>query len=102
MHLLGPGLLLLVVVAVIYKVLMRGMDDAAFVIEVRGDGVEGLALRGSVPGRSDADVLDFVAGLQLVKGAKLWGRLDGGRMVVRTSGDVPPELQQRLRNFLYN
>lgn len=102
MHLLGPLVLLVVVGAVVYKLLMRGRDDAVFLVEVRGPGVGGLALRGSVPGRSDADLLDFVAGLGLARGAKLWGIFDRGRLVVRASGDVPPELQQRLRNYLYN
>jgi hypothetical protein len=102
MHLLGPLVLLVVVGAVVYKLLMRGRDDAVFQVEVRGPGVGGLALRGRVPGRSDADVLDFVAGLGLARGAKLWGSVDRGRLVVRATGDVPPELQQRLRNHLYN
>lgn len=95
------GLLLLVVAAVGYKLLRGGLGDATFVVEVKGPGIEGVQIRGSVPGHAESDVAEFVAGLELPAGARIWAVPDRDRIRLRFSGGVPDNLQQRLRNFFY-
>jgi hypothetical protein len=90
----------LVLAAVVWKVAMRGRDEAKFSIEVSGPGIDGVKMRGAVPGRSSGEICDFVARLELPAGAKLWGVPDRGRLRLEFSG-VPEHLQQRMRNFFY-
>jgi hypothetical protein len=100
-----PILLTIVAVvaaAVIWKVASRGLGDAKYVIRVTGEGESGVVLEGEVPGKSEALVAEFVAGLELPKGAKIWGVPDRDRLTLRFSSQVPDHLQQRIRNFFYN
>jgi hypothetical protein len=91
-----------VAAAVIWKIASGGLGDAKYVIRITGDGAEGVVLEGEVPGKSEATVAEFIAGLELPKGAKIWAVPDGDRVVLRFSTQVPDHLQQRIRNFFYN
>ena len=101
--LVGLGLVL---AAIAYRVLSGGVGHATFVIDVgeapdADSGDEHITLKGSVPGKSDADARAFIAGLELPKGARIWGVPDGDRLRIRFR-DVPDNLQQRVRNYVYN
>lgn len=98
---IAVGLLLLVVGAVAWKLVRGGMGDAKFVIEVKGPGVEGIQIKGDVPGYTQPEVADFVAGLELPEGAKIWAVPDRDRIQLRFSSQVPDARHQRLRNFFY-
>ncbi len=95
------ALILLVVGFAGYKILGGGIGDAKFVVRVSGPGPEGVQIRGDVPGHGEGEVAEFVAGLELPEGAKIWGIPDRDRIQLRFSSDVPDNLQQRLRNFFY-
>ncbi len=99
---MGPIVAALVLAAVgwgVYKAATGGLSDASFVIKVGADGVR---LKGAVPGKAEGDVVDFITGLELSEGAKIWGVRDGDGIVMRFSGDVPANLQQRMRNYFMN
>ena len=96
------GLVIAGFVALAWKLVRRGVDEAMFVIEVTGEGVEGAALRGTVPGHGDGDVREFVAGLELPPGSRIWGVPDRDGFQLRCSDEVPEHLRQRIRNYLYN
>lgn len=91
-----------VLAAVGWKLLRGGLGDATFVITVGGEGREGVQVRGTVAGKDDEDVRDFVARMELETGAKIWGVPDGKRMMLRFNTKVPENLQQRCRNYFYN
>jgi hypothetical protein len=91
-----------VLAAILWKVAMRGRDEATFMIEVSGPGIDGVKMKGAVPGRSSSEILDFVARLELAAGVKIWGVPDRGRVRLEFAGDVPDNLAQRMRNFFYN
>ena len=92
----------LLVAGVAWKLLRGGLGDASYVITVRGEGREGVQIRGSIAGKDDEDVRDFVARMELEAGAKIWAVPDGRRMILRFNGKVPENLQQRCRNYFYN
>lgn len=99
---MGPIVLAVVIAAVgwgAYKIATGGLSDARFSIKVGAGGPE---LKGSVPGKSDGDVLAFVADLELPPGAKIWAVPDGDRLQMRFSGNVPANIQQRMRNYFLN
>lgn len=99
---MGPIVLAVVIAAVGwggYKIATGGFSDARFSIKV---GAGGPQMKGSVPGKSDSDVLAFVADLELPVGAKIWAVPDGDRLQMRFSGNVPDNLQQRMRNYFLN
>ena len=96
------GLLAAALAFAVFKVLRGGLDGAKFVVRVRGEGVEGIEVKGAVPGKSSAEVADFVAGLELPAGARIWGVPDRDRIMLRFSAQVPENLQQRIRNYFYN
>ena len=101
---MGPVVIIVVAVvaaAVIWKVASGGLGDAKYVIKITGDGADGVSITGQVPGKSEADVAEFVAGLELPAGAKIWAVPDRDRVVLRFS-NVPDNLQQRCRNYFYN
>lgn len=91
-----------VLAAILWKVAMRGRDEAKFMIEVSGPGIDGVKMKGAVPGRSASEILDFVARLELAPGVKIWGVPDRGRIRLEFAGEVPDNLAQRMRNFFYN
>ena len=91
-----------VAAAVIWKFASGGVGDALYVIKVSGEGPDGVSVKGQVPGKSDTDVAEFVGGLQLQSGSKIWAVPDGDRVVLRFSSGVPENLQQRMRNYFYN
>jgi hypothetical protein len=95
------GLVLLAVAAVAFKILRGGLGDATFVVTVESEGSEGIKIQGDVPGYSAGEVAEFVAGLQLPIGAKVWGIPDRDRIRLRFSATVPETLHQRMRNFFY-
>lgn len=78
-----------------------GLSGARYVITVRGDGISGVVIKGTVPGYDVGEVAAFIADLDLPVGARLWGIPDGDRITLRFSSSVPDHLHQRLRNFLY-
>jgi hypothetical protein len=99
----GPiaiGAVVLILGLVAYKILGGGLGDAKFVITVAPDGT--VVVRGDVPGLTEGAVVDFVTGLELPPGSKIWGIPDRERIMLRFSGAVPDNLQQRTRNFFYN
>ena len=101
---MGPIVIIAVAVvaaAVIWKLASGGLGDAKYLIKVTGEGPNGVSIKGQVPGKSNADVADFVAGLELPAGAKIWAVPDRDRVVLRFS-NVPDNLQQRCRNYFYN
>ena len=87
---------------IVWKFAMRGRGDAKFTIDVSGPGIDGVKMKGAVPGRSASEVCDFVARLELPAGAKIWGVPDRGRLRLEFAGDIPDNVKQRLRNFFYN
>ena len=101
-----PIILLVVVgvvlAAIVWKIAGRGRGDAKFMIEVTGPGIDGVRMNGAMPGRSASEILDFVARLELPAGSRIWGVPDRGRLRLEFAGDVPENLQQRMRNFFYN
>jgi len=87
-------------VAALWLVVSRGgLSGARFTITVRGDGPSGVHVVGSVPGCPTPEVVDFVSGLGLPRGARVQGIPRGDRIELRFSADVPEHLHQRLRNF---
>jgi hypothetical protein len=92
----------LVVAAVIWKVASGGLSDAKYSVRVTGEGVEGVQVKGDVPGKSEGAVQEFVAGLQLPKGARIWAVPDRDRVMLRFSAHEPGHLQQRLRTVFYD
>jgi hypothetical protein len=101
---MGPFVIIAVAVVaavVIWKVASGGLGDAKYVIKVSAEGIDGVSIKGEVPGKSQTDVAEFVAGLELTAGAKIWAVPDRDRLVLRFS-NVPENLQQRCRNFFYN
>jgi hypothetical protein len=95
------GLLLLGLVVLL--VALRGRGKALFRIRIRGGRAE---LRGQVPGRSQADVLEFVDSLELPDGAEISGHpaarnQDPGRGFELRFSKIPQPTQQRIRNYLY-
>ena len=92
----------LVVAAVIWKVASGGLSDAKYSVRVTGEGTQGVQVKGEVPGKSEGAVQEFVAGLALPKGARIWAVPDRDRVMLRFSANVPEHLQQRIRNFFYN
>lgn len=95
------GLVLLAVAAVVFKILGGGMGDAKFIVTVEGEGPDAVKIKGEVPGYSHGDVAEFIAGLELPSGAKIWGVPDRNRIQLRFNSTVPETLQQRLRNYFY-
>lgn len=95
------AVVLLIVAAIGFKILSRGLGEARFVVRVEGSGPEDVKVRGDVPGHGTEEVAAFVAGLELPVGAKIWGVPDRDRIVLRFSPEVPEHLHQRLRNFFY-
>jgi hypothetical protein len=93
------ALVVVAVVAVIWKLASGGRDDARFVLTVSGPGVEGIALRGEVPGQSAEEFIAFIASLELPAGARIWGIPDGNRLALRFTA-VPDGPQQRVRNLV--
>ncbi len=87
-----------VVAAVLYRVLGSGISSATFVVTIGDSGVE---LEGQVPGKDDADVRSFFETLELEPGARVWAIKDGSELRLRFRG-VPDNLQQRVRNYVYN
>lgn len=73
-------------------------SDAVFVLVVDRTGE--VRLTGSVPGKSDADMRDFVAKMDLPPRARIWAQRDGPRLRLEFSSHVPENLRQRTRNFL--
>jgi hypothetical protein len=94
-------LVLLVIAAVAFKILGGGLSDAKFVVTVEDEGTDGVKIKGEVPGYSHGEVADFIAGLELPKGAKIWAVPDRDRIQLRFNSAVPETLQQRMRNFFY-
>ena len=92
----------IVAAAVIWRVASGGLGDAKYIIRVTGEGETGVVLKGEVPGKSEASVAEFIAGLELPRGAKIWAVPDRDRLTLRFSSQVPDHLQQRIRNFFYN
>ncbi len=78
-----------------------GLSGARYTITIRGEGPDGVRIKGRVPGHADNEVAAFVAELELPKGARLWGIPQGDRISLRFSSSVPEHLHQRLRNFMY-
>lgn len=78
-----------------------GLDGARFTVVVSGPGVEGVRIKGAVPGYSNAEIAEFVAGLELPAGSRIRGVPEGDRVVLRFSDEVPSHLHQRLRNVFY-
>lgn len=103
---MSPMVAALVVLAaaavIVWKFALRGRGDAKFIIDVSGPGIDGVKMKGAVPGRSAPEICDFVARLELPAGAKIWGVPDRDRLRLEFAGDVPDNLKQRLRNFFYN
>lgn len=101
---MGPAVIFAIVggLAVLAFVVARGgLDGARYVITVRGEGELGVVIKGEVPGYAHNDVAEFVAGLEMPRGAQIRGVPEGDRVVLRFSSQVPSHLQQRLRNFFY-
>ena len=87
------------IVAVVWKLASGGRDDARFVLTVNGPGIEGIELRGRVPGIGGDELTDFVAKLELPEGARIWAVPDGDRLALRFA-NVPEGPQQRVRNLV--
>jgi hypothetical protein len=66
-------------------------------IEVRDRRV---AMRGSIPGRSRAEIVDFIGSLDLPDGAEIRGVRDGSSVRFAFNAAVPDSARQRIRNFL--
>jgi hypothetical protein len=93
------AIVVVAVVAIVWKLATGGRGDARFVLTVNGPGVEGIELRGEVPGIGGDELTDFVAKLELPKGAKIWAVPDGARLSLRFA-NVPEGPQQRVRNLV--
>lgn len=93
--------IVLAVVTLWLVVARGGLSGARFTITIRGKGPSGVHVRGAVPGHPLADVVAFVAELDLPAGARVQGLPSGGRLELRFSPEVPAHLHQRLRNFFY-
>lgn len=76
-----------------------GLHGARFTITVRGPGPSGVVIDGDVPGLPANEIAELIAGLDLPRGARLWGMPEGDRVALRFSPTVPEHLHQRLRNF---
>lgn len=87
-----------VVVALVLIVRAVSRAGSVFLIRVRGGRA---TIRGSVPGRSDAEILEFVDSLGLPEGASIRGARGGDGFRVIPGAGVPPPQHQRIRNFLY-
>ncbi len=88
---------------VVLLVALRGRGGGLFRIRVRGGRAE---LRGQVPGRSRADVIEFINSLDLPEGAAISGhpsprKQDPGRGFELRFSKIPQPTQQRIRNYLY-
>lgn len=94
-------LIVLGVVALWLVVARGGLSGARFTITIRGEGPAGVHVRGTVPGHTLAEIVAFVAELDLPRGARVQGMPAGNRIELRFSPDVPAHLHQRLRNFFY-
>lgn len=95
------ALVVVVLVAVVWKLVTRGRGDASFILTVKGPGTAGISIQGEVPGVGAAELSEFVAQLELPTGARIWGIRDGDRLALRFS-DVPEGPQQRVRNLVLN
>jgi len=78
-----------------------GLDGARYTVSIRAEGLEGVQVKGSVPGYGVGEVAEFVAGLELPTGSRIRGIPEGDRVVLRFSDEVPERMQQRVRNFFY-
>jgi len=94
-RILFVGLILAVAVWGV-RLLFRGRT--LFRIRVGFDGVK---IEGRVPGQANAEVCRFVQSIGLPVGAGFRGVPDGRGFRLTGFRFVPPEMQQRLRNFLY-
>lgn len=93
------GLLVVIVGAVVWRVFGGERHDSLFVVEVKAAGIDGVVLRGNVPGRSGEELVAFVASLDLPPGARIWAIRDREQLQLRFANvDAGP--QQRLRNFV--
>lgn len=96
------GIAIVLGVATLAVVVARGgLSGARFTITVRGEGPQGVHIKGTVPGHPSNVVAQFLGELQLPPGARLQGIPEGERVVLRLSPRVPEHLHQRLRNFFY-
>lgn len=93
------AIVVVAVVAIVWKLASGGRGDARFVLTVNGPGVDGIDLRGEVPGIGGGELIEFVAKLELPKGAKIWAVPDGDRLALRFA-NVPEGPQQRVRNLV--
>jgi hypothetical protein len=93
------ALVVVAVAAIVWKVATGGRGDARFVLTVNGPGIEGIEVRGQVPGIGADELTEFVAKLELPKGAKIWAVPDGDRLALRFT-NVPEGPQQRVRNLV--
>ena len=66
-------------------------------IEVRGGRA---TMRGRLPARSSAEILEFVESLDLPDGAVIRGTGAGDSLRFELSSAVPDAARQRIRNFL--
>lgn len=96
------GLVIVAFAAVGWRLFRGDIGAARFVVRVQSDDPTDIAIKGEVPGLSHGDVVEFVGGLELPKGSKIWGVPDRDRLVLRFSSEVPENVQQRMRNFFYN
>lgn len=94
------AIVLLAIAAVFWKLVRGGMGDAKFVVRIKGPGADAVEVTGEVPGYSVGEVTEFVGGLELPAGGRIWGVPDGERIQLRFA-NVPEGLQQRLRNYFY-
>lgn len=88
----------IVAAAVLYRVLGSGISGATFVVTIAEGEVQ---LNGEVPGKDAADVRQFFGALDLDVGARVWAIRDGTELRIRFR-NVPDNLQQRVRNYVYN
>ncbi|MEM6291383.1 MAG: DUF3634 family protein [Myxococcota bacterium] len=86
--------------AIAFKLVRGGIGSAVFIVTVRGEGVDGVHVQGTVPGKTSSDMQDFVARMELPVGAKIWAVRDGDGVRLRFNAKVPDNLQQRTRNFI--
>ncbi|MFO8071248.1 MAG: DUF3634 family protein [Polyangia bacterium] len=91
-------LLVGVLAAIVLVIWLFSRAGALFAISQRRGRAR---LKGTVPGRSDAEILAFVEELDLPDGARITGRRGENPFRLQMSAKVPPGAQQRIRNFLY-
>lgn len=96
---LAVAAIVVALVAVVWKLVSGGRGDARFSVKITGPGIAGVAIRGDVPGYASDDFAEFIAALELPKGAEIWGIPDRGRLALRFR-DVPEGPQQRVRNLV--